>query len=210
MAQRKKPRRRPRNRQTPATVQVTQRKAFARLASDFALWFSSHIRTAAGIAVALITIVGGAVALKPRVSVQVNFLRNTLTPAPIRFTITNEGPLDLHDVKFSCFIQQLDSGGFSFHNSWLKADWSGTERTSDRIAVAESASVECLTSNISIGYPNRSTAADLAVVLDFTTKALPFGERRIFRFVNGPTDGDWISQPAPSDYLDSSDSDDEH
>jgi hypothetical protein len=174
-----------------------------RLAAAIFVYVARHVRLTAAAAIAIVGALATAVALYPRFSAQA-YDTVIPTPLPLNFTITNDGPLSVNNVKFSCFFKRLTAQGYSLDRAWYKADWTGTSEGSDTMAPSETATVECLTSNKGYNNSPQSSAGDIAVVMDFSTPLMPWSQRRSFRFVNDPSgyQRKWIYQPTPSNYFD--------
>ncbi len=200
MTARRRPRQRRGRKQSAASAKTARRREYFPLLRRTVKWAQEHANAALALAVTVVTLVGGALALRPQMSV-IAAKTDPRLYLPLRFRVTNTGFFQMNSVRFECFFKDINRG-VRLTDIVDDAEWSGTRSGATILRSGETATIECLTSLIRNNtFRNVSEYGDMAVLMRFTTLVTPWQQRRAFRFVSFGTPADWVDQPIPDDYF---------
>jgi hypothetical protein len=183
------PRAGPKEPKPPQRKDVEQSSQRPKLLLKILRWAAELIVWAA----ALLGVVTGYLALVPRVSVSPAEPLNPSNPLATPFITSNEGPLGMNAVSFSCVLTHIKISApqnSSIDN--IPTSWSDA---TPAMAPGERSSDQCFYP-FAFGSPMES--GDIKVVISFRPNYWPFRMTREFRFVTFTTnEGRLIWMPKP-------------
>jgi hypothetical protein len=156
------------------------------------------------VAVFLATVLGiasGWVAMIPHVSASQSQSLNPIDPFATPFVLSNDGPLPLENVTFSCVVYTIktaDGSGISGEGK-ATGGFATPNMYSDEIDPGEKASLICPLS-IAFKFQSPITVGDIVVIARFRIGYTPIRTLRRARFVTArSSDGNlyWQPQPVP-------------
>ena len=154
-----------------------------------------------GYAAAILGLITGYVALIPRISVSQSQPLDVNDPFSTPFIVSNDGPLPLMNVKFSCAIRDLvDTKGDRAtvgDQKGLGPEITAPQLVSDEISPGERSTIPCASP---FRFPTPLASGDVSIVVRFRIGYTFLPSKRISRFVTvKAADGHlyWYPQPVP-------------